>query len=50
MSDNWKAIAQRTPEETGLAGNGKTEQEAIDELIALQMVYDESNANTEASQ
>jgi hypothetical protein len=37
-------------EETGLAGNGKTEQEAIDELIALQMVYDESNANTEASQ
>jgi hypothetical protein len=37
-------------EETGLAGNGKTEQEAIDELIALQMVYDESNANTEATQ
>ena len=37
-------------EETGLAGNGKTEQEAINELIALQMVYDESNVNTEAHQ
>ena len=36
-------------EETGLAGNGKTEQEAINELIALQMVYDESNVNTEAA-